>query len=658
MRRRDPVRVASEDPRGLTVRSVVLGFLFALFIDWLILFAIFRIGSIYLVYGHMPVALLLPFVLLVGVVNPALAWLSPALRLRKAELAVIFAMGLVAVVVPEFRLTGFFLGLVASPYYFATTENGWVEFLQPYMRTWAVPPDSARAMRWFYEGLPAGESIPWSAWVTPVLWWGSLFTVLFFVCLALVVILRKQWEEKERLVFPLAELPMTMMEEGEGRLPRFMASRAFWVGAALPLLVIGWNIVGYFHPVWPEIPLVGQHIKWLSLGRDFPALRLKFNVIVLGFAFLANLDVLFSIWFFYLLAVLEVGLLNRVRLDLGSSEPWSTGFATIGWQSFGGFTFITLWGLWVARRHLARVVRSALRPGPGALDDSDELLSYRTAVFGLALALLYVVFWLRRVGLGLLPTAVFLSALLVLYVGAAKIIAQSGLVYVRGAMTAQNFTMHSLGTLRLGPQNLVSLATTFTFIFDGNPYFLPSLSHDARIAGRLPRLQKRWFAGLLVATFLVAFVFSVGYTLHLGYTHGAYNSGAWTLTGSHSFIYNAIIAKIRNPQPPDLGRLTFFGVGNLIAALVTLMRYRFAWWPIHPLGFAVCMALPVKMGAFGVFLAWFIKLVVLKVGGITLYRRSIPLFIGLIVGYVVGIGLSLVVDSIWFMGQGHQVHWW
>ena len=643
---------------GLTLRSVVLGLGFVIFIDWLILFAIFRLGSIYLVYGHMPVALLLPFVLLVAVVNPLLGRLRPGLALSKTELAVIFAMGLVAVVVPEFRLTGFFLGLIASPYYFATTENGWAEFLQPYMPRWLVPADTAQAMRYFYEGLPAGQPVPWSVWVVPVLWWGSFFTALFFVCLALVVILRRQWEEKERLVFPLAEVPLTMMETEPGRLPAFMRSRAFWVGVALPLFVIGWNIVGYFQPVWPEIPLVGRHITWLRFGRDFPGIRIKFNVIVLGFAYLANLDVLLSIWFFYLLAVVEVGLLARVGLDLGSSEPWSTGYATVGWQSFGGFFFITVWGLWVARRHLRAVVRSALRPGPGSLDDSQELLSYRTAVVGLVLGLAYVVAWLHRAGLGLLPIAVFLSILLVLYVGGARIIAQSGLVYARGTMTAQNFTMHSLGTLRLGPQNLVPLALTFTFIFDGNPYFFPSLSHDARIAGRLPGLNKRALAPVLVATFLVAFLFSVAYTLYLGYRYGAYNSGAWTLTGSHAFIYNAIIAKMRNPKPPDLGRLTFFGLGNLVAALITFMRYRFAWWPIHPVGFAITMALPVKMGAFSVFVAWLVKLVVLKVGGIGLYRRSIPLFVGLIVGYVVGIGLSLVVDGIWFMGQGHQVHWW
>lgn len=35
-----------------------------------------------------------------------------------------------------------------------------------------------------------------------------------------------------------------------------------------------------------------------------------------------------------------------------------------------------------------------------------------------------------------------------------------------------------------------------------------------------------------------------------------------------------------------------------------------------------------------------------------------PLSVGLIAGYVLAIGPSLVVDCIRFMGQGHQVHWW
>jgi hypothetical protein len=59
-----------------------------------------------------------------------------------------------------------------------------------------------------------------------------------------------------------------------------------------------------------------------------------------------------------------------------------------------------------------------------------------------------------------------------------------------------------------------------------------------------------------------------------------------------------------------------------------------------------------------IFLAWAIKSVLLKMGGISLYKRAHPLFWGLLLGYVVGIGLIFIVDTFFFMGQGHLVHQW
>ena len=46
----------------------------------------------------------------------------------------------------------------------------------------------------------------------------------------------------------------------------------------------------------------------------------------------------------------------------------------------------------------------------------------------------------------------------------------------------------------------------------------------------------------------------------------------------------------------------------------------------------------VSIDWFGMFLAWLFKLLILRYGGIVLYRRMLPLFIGLILGTSVGIG--------------------
>ena len=56
------------------------------------------------------------------------------------------------------------------------------------------------------------------------------------------------------------------------------------------------------------------------------------------------------------------------------------------------------------------------------------------------------------------------------------------------------------------------------------------------------------------------------------------------------------------------------------------------------------------------FVAWAIKTVLLRVGGVTLYRRAAPVFLGLTIGCFTGIALSQVVDAMWFPGLGHFIY--
>lgn len=58
-----------------------------------------------------------------------------------------------------------------------------------------------------------------------------------------------------------------------------------------------------------------------------------------------------------------------------------------------------------------------------------------------------------------------------------------------------------------------------------------------------------------------------------------------------------------------------------------------------------------------VFVAWMVKTIILRVGSISLYRRAAPFFVGMIVGYTFGLMMSMVVDLIWFPGQGHSIFW-
>ena len=48
-------------------------------------------------------------------------------------------------------------------------------------------------------------------------------------------------------------------------------------------------------------------------------------------------------------------------------------------------------------------------------------------------------------------------------------------------------------------------------------------------------------------------------------------------------------------------------------------------------------------------------MLILRFGGVALYQRLKPLFIGLVVGFFCGVFLSFVIDWGWFKGAGHPI---
>ena len=91
-------------------------------------------------------------------------------------------------------------------------------------------------------------------------------------------------------------------------------------------------------------------------------------------------------------------------------------------------------------------------------------------------------------------------------------------------------------------------------------------------------------------------------------------------------------------------------------AALMLARHHLLWWPLHPIGYPVGAVWLMDHLWMSVFLAWLIKLVVMKYGGPTLFRRTRPLFLGLILGQFVIAGVWLVVD--YFTGMtDNRVFW-
>jgi hypothetical protein len=76
--------------------------------------------------------------------------------------------------------------------------------------------------------------------------------------------------------------------------------------------------------------------------------------------------------------------------------------------------------------------------------------------------------------------------------------------------------------------------------------------------------------------------------------------------------------------------------GVVVVGLLSAAHSRFVWWPFHPVGYALSCTFTPQWLWCPLFVVWLCKVLILRYGGVRLYRRGIPLAVGLILGdYVV-----------------------
>ena len=75
-----------------------------------------------------------------------------------------------------------------------------------------------------------------------------------------------------------------------------------------------------------------------------------------------------------------------------------------------------------------------------------------------------------------------------------------------------------------------------------------------------------------------------------------------------------------------------------------ILTSRPGWWPLAPVGFLVCHSWYIQVAWASLLLGCVIKMLVVRLGGSSLLVRLRPMFVGLIIGEALTIGLWLVVS--------------
>ena len=464
----------------------------------------------------------------------------------------------------------------------------------------------------------------------------------------MVVILRKQWVNHERLRFPLGEVTLNLLGirkyEDE---PPMVRTNAFRVGISLALAVVLWNIASYWGGVSP-IPIMGPDLIYVKVHPSIPDLPIRLNIFVLCFAFFINAEILFSLCFFLLITTLQRGVMNILGITAATTMS-PTGL--VGTQSIGALIALVMWGLWMARRHLAAVGRRAFRKDP-SVDDQDEFFSYRVAVFGFIIGFLYLLAWLYSAGMSVPVSVALLVILFTVYLGMARMVAEAGLVALDLPVNANVFTAGIIGADNLNTSTITALGMTNAFARNWRTFTMIGLSHVAYLRRWMLPAVRHLFLWICLA-FAISVVASLYYYISAGYATGAENLLSKP-GGLVPFFYNTIMQWNSSASSVSSLELIFLGNGVVLYMLMILGRYLFLWWPLHPIGLVAVAADTVRFMFLPFLLAWLIQIILLRLGGGTLYRRAQPLFLGLLVGYVMGMALSFLVDSLWFPVGPHQ----
>ncbi|MGC8842803.1 MAG: DUF6785 family protein, partial [bacterium] len=337
--------------KAVTFRAIFIGILLSVFVNTLSPLTESRAFSNFS-WSYLPEGAVIPFIFLL-LINFIISRIKPCLGLTSGELLVIFAMALVANSTPIF-LIYMFLSAIASPLYFASPENKWHKDLIPYIKPNLFVNDKLAA-KWFFEGLPEGESIPIKAWLTPLSHWLPFFFILFIASYTVITLFRRYWMENEKLSYPLMQVPIFLVERGREGLFR---KSLFWIGVSIPFLIMAEQALHLYIPALPSLPV--DHIGCLDWGwtpvRSQPLLC--FNFLAFGVGFFVPTDVLCGIWFFYVLTLIEEALFHRFAIALGSGGMFVWGNAAIAWQSLGAFLVFTISSILLARRHIFNLLLS------------------------------------------------------------------------------------------------------------------------------------------------------------------------------------------------------------------------------------------------------------------------------------------------------------
>ncbi|MDF2439343.1 MAG: hypothetical protein JWN98_327 [Abditibacteriota bacterium] len=663
----------SDRDGGVTFRVVVLCLSLAVFFGYLIPIVDLKFHNTILGGTQMPMGGIAVLLILLCL-NPLLRMLRRDWKFSRNEMLTVYISCLFSCLVPGSGAENFFVPNLLAPFYYATRENKWLDFLLPYLEPWFTPAikvvngqnqyNPAVVEGWFIGGTP----VPWQAWMLPLLAWGSLILSLYIMLGCLSVLLRAQWGEHEALSFPLLRVPLAMTEDSDREDKHGLGRDLFrnpvmWIGFGVAAFIQSLNGLNLYFPDVPQFPLTVDTGRlyteppWNQIAWATPYVY----PIAIGITYLLASEVSLSLWFFFwffklqLIAAYYLGYMPTTL----PTTPTSQSKTFVGHQQIGAFLVFAAIVLWTGREHWAHVLRRAFNfkgRVPAGEQEKSEALSYPVAFWGFALSFAFVVGWSCLAGIRFDIALTLWTLYLVISICLTRVVAEGGLLFVVHSWIPLGILGQLINTgpgTWLPPSSIVPAAVIQSAMMNMiRGFLMPSfvqsfkLAHDRKIKAK-PLL------GLISAVIVIGLVMGIWMNVRLGYDHGALQlANSWFASGEPRNVINISTDLLPGARGVSWTNWVWLALGGLGTYGMMMARSRFVWFTLHPIGYLMGLTYPMHLLWFSTFAGWLCKIWITRYGGVDTYRKATPFFLGLVLGDVAMMLLWLCIDG--WQGRVHH----
>ena len=616
---------------GVTFRSIVLGLvLIPLNCMWVVLAEIMWYSgeptTISLFYN----VIFLVFLLIVA--NMVVKKFRPSWALEPPEILVVYTMLCISSALCGHDMLEILVPILSHLHYYAPIEGRYDEVMQHVPQWLIVKGQTALESAYIgQESMYRWENL--RPWLGPMGWWFLFTLALCAVMWGLNLILRKQWTENEKLSYPVIQVPMLMATQ----LDALFRNKLFWLGFGIAGVIDIVNGLNVLFPLLPRIPIVHvMNLQQFFPNRPWNAMGgawVSFYPFAIGMCFFMPTDLAFSCWFFFFFWKVQRVLASHIGVH---GMP---GFPFVEEQTAGGYYAIALIALWITRHHLKRVFMILMGKSVER-ETAWERQEVRIAAVLIAGGAGFLLWFCYRAQMTMPIVLVFFTLYFLLSVAITRMRAELGppshdLHHIGPQLQIMKFmgmtNMHKnypVDTTMFGFFNFFNRA------YRGHP--MPHGLEGFRIAERLKMDNRRYLiamgasvvAGIICGFWAMLWVFN-----KYGASAQAIGPGEWF--GREA--WDEVNRWFTMPQAHIRGPTYAILIGLVFSLGLAALRMNLTWWPFHPVGYAVSGSWSMDQLWLCIFIAWLIKVLLLKYGGAKAYKPIVPLFVGLILGdFMVG----------------------